>query len=129
MKPYDYLQISIPKMLWKVVANKLCVVVCKPNGVDDIICICQLDDEPQYTIRISKAQGTFSLCTNLLLIPFSILVGVDHLAFNLVVEQYYYCFYFIIQCYKCGITLGLGNNCFNQSSIYEEDFGMGFVLL
>ena len=36
---YDYLQVFMPKMLWKVVANKLYVVVCKPNGMDDIICI------------------------------------------------------------------------------------------
>ena len=100
-------------MLWKVVANKLCVVVYKPNGVDDIICICQLDDEHQCKIRISKVQGTFSLWTNLLIVPLSMLVGVDHLVFNLVVEQDYYCF-FITQCYKYGITLGSGINCFNQ---------------
>jgi hypothetical protein len=36
VKRYDFLQTSISKMLWKVVANKLCVVVCKPIGVDDI---------------------------------------------------------------------------------------------
>ena len=36
LKAYDYIQISMPKMLWKVVANKSCVLVCKPNGMDDI---------------------------------------------------------------------------------------------
>jgi hypothetical protein len=80
-------------MLWKVVANKLCVVVCKPIGVDDIKYIWQLDDEHQYTIQISKVQGNFSLWTNLLFGPLSMLVGVDHLVFNLVVEQDYYYHY------------------------------------
>jgi hypothetical protein len=45
-------------MLWKVVANKLCVVVCKPNGMNDISCTWQLDVEPQCTFQISKAEGT-----------------------------------------------------------------------
>ena len=45
-------------MLWKVATNKICVVVCKPNGLDDIKCIRELDDEPQYTFQISKAEGT-----------------------------------------------------------------------
>ena len=39
--------------------NKLCVVVCKPNGLDDIKCIRELNDEPQCTFQISKAEGTF----------------------------------------------------------------------
>ena len=49
VETYDYLQISMPKMLWKVVANKLYVVVCKPNGFDDTKWIWALDDEPQWT--------------------------------------------------------------------------------
>ena len=36
VETYDYLQIFAPKMLWKVVANKIRVMVCKPNGMDDI---------------------------------------------------------------------------------------------
>ena len=51
---------STPKMLWKVLANKLCVVVCKPIGMDDIRCIIEVDDEPQCTFQISKAEGTFN---------------------------------------------------------------------
>ena len=47
-------------MLWKVVVIILCVVVRKLNGMDDIICICELDDEPQYTFQISTAKGTFN---------------------------------------------------------------------
>ena len=42
----DYLRISMPKMLRKVVAKKLHMVVCNPNGMDDIKCIWKLDDEP-----------------------------------------------------------------------------------
>ena len=34
------------------------------------------------------------------------LVGVNHLVFNFVVEQYY-CFFLTTYCYKCGTTLGL----------------------
>ena len=56
----DDLQISIFKMIWKVVANKLCVVVCKPNGLDDIGYIWELDDEPQCTVQISKVEYTFN---------------------------------------------------------------------
>jgi hypothetical protein len=46
-------------MLWKVVANKLCVLVSKPNVMDDIKCIWELDDEPYCAFQISKAKGTF----------------------------------------------------------------------
>lgn len=35
----EFLQVSTPNMLQKVVANKLCVVDCKPSGLDAIICI------------------------------------------------------------------------------------------
>ena len=35
-------------------------VGCKPNGMDDIICIWELDDEPQCTFQISKVRGTFN---------------------------------------------------------------------
>ena len=48
-------------MLRKVVANELCVVVRKPNGLDDIMYIWQLDDEPQCTFQISKAEAYFQL--------------------------------------------------------------------
>ena len=48
--------ISTPKMLWKVVAKRVCVMVCKPNAQDDIQCIWELDDQPQ----ISKVEGTFN---------------------------------------------------------------------
>ena len=48
----EYLHISTPKMLWKVVANKLSVMVCKPNGMDDVICIWELDGEPKCTFQI-----------------------------------------------------------------------------
>ena len=34
-----YLLILMFKTLGKVVANKLCVMVCKPNDIDDIGCI------------------------------------------------------------------------------------------
>ena len=47
-------------MLWKVVANKFCVTVCKPNGLDNIKCILELDDEPQCASQISKVEGTFN---------------------------------------------------------------------
>ena len=40
----------------------------------------------------------------------------NHVVFNLVIEQYCYCF-LITQCYKCGTNHGLGTNCFIQSSI------------
>ena len=39
MQWHDCLQIFRPKILWKLVANKLYVVVCKPNVMDDIICL------------------------------------------------------------------------------------------
>ena len=39
LKTYDNFQISMSEMLWKVVASILYVVVCKPIGMDDIICI------------------------------------------------------------------------------------------
>ena len=55
VETYDYSKISTAKMLWKVVANKLCVLVSKPNGMDDIICIWELDDEPRCTFQISRA--------------------------------------------------------------------------
>ena len=57
-----YLQVSMPKMLWKVVANRLCVVVCKPNGLDDMKNIWELDesDEPSCIFQISKAEVTFN---------------------------------------------------------------------
>ena len=60
VETYDYLQISTPKMLGKVVANILCVVVCKPNGMDDIRCIKELDDEPQCTFQIPNVEGAFN---------------------------------------------------------------------
>ena len=34
------------------------MVVCKPNGLDGIKCIQELDDEPQCTFQISKVEGT-----------------------------------------------------------------------
>ena len=55
----DDLQISTPKMFWKEVANKLCVVVCKLNSWEDIECNWELDDEPQCTFQISK-EGIFN---------------------------------------------------------------------
>ena len=73
-----YSQISTPKDFWKVVLNKLCVVVCKPNGMDDMRCIWKLDDEPQCTFQILKAKGTF----NHGIILLSMLVGVKHLDFQ-----------------------------------------------
>ena len=33
-------------MIWKVVANKLCVLYCKPNAMYDNKCIWELNDEP-----------------------------------------------------------------------------------
>ena len=56
----DYLHIPMPKMLWKVVANKLCAVVCISNGMDDNMCIWESDDEPQCKFQISKAEGAFN---------------------------------------------------------------------
>ena len=50
----DYLQVPTPKMLWKVVANILFVAICKTNGLDDIICIWELDNEPQRTFQTQK---------------------------------------------------------------------------
>ena len=44
-------------MLWKLVPNKLYVVVSKQNDVVDIICIWELDDEAQHTFQISKAEN------------------------------------------------------------------------
>ena len=46
-------------MFWKVVVNKLCVVVCKQNNLDNIKCVWELDDEPQCTFQISKVEGAF----------------------------------------------------------------------
>ena len=37
-----YLQISMPKMLWKVIANKLCVVIRKPNGPWRTSCVFEI---------------------------------------------------------------------------------------
>jgi hypothetical protein len=48
---------------------------------------------------------------------------VNKLVFNVVVEQYYYFFY--ITNATSGTTLGSRNNCFIQSSIQEEAFGIG----
>ena len=45
---------SMPKVFWKVVANILCVVVYKPNGMDDIKCIQELANEPQCTFSELK---------------------------------------------------------------------------
>ena len=44
------------KCFGKVVASKFCVVVCNPNGMDDIICISKLNDEPQCTFKSHKQQ-------------------------------------------------------------------------
>ena len=44
----------MPIMLWKVVANILCVMLCRPNNLDDIEHIWELDDEPQCTLQLSK---------------------------------------------------------------------------
>ena len=60
VETYDYLQIPIPKMLWKVVASKLCVVVCKPISMHDIIYIWESNDEPQCAFQISKTEVTCS---------------------------------------------------------------------
>ena len=60
VKTCDYLQMSIPMMFWKMVAKKTCMVVCKPNGLDDIKCTWKLDDEPQCTFQISIVEGTFN---------------------------------------------------------------------
>ena len=57
VETYDYLQISTRKMLWKVVANKLCVLIRKSLVLDNIICIWELDDEPWCTFQISKVEG------------------------------------------------------------------------
>ena len=43
-------------VLWKVVANKLYVVICKPNGPYDIKCIWELDDHEPHYIFIFKFQ-------------------------------------------------------------------------
>ena len=40
----DHLQISMHEMLWKVGGNIICVVVCKPNVMDGITYIWELDD-------------------------------------------------------------------------------------
>ena len=37
------------------------IVGCKTYGLDDIICIWQLVDEPQCTFQISKVEGTLNL--------------------------------------------------------------------
>ena len=58
-------------------------------------------------------------------IPLSMLVGVNHWVFNLALEQYYY-FFLAIRCYKCGTTLGSGNNCFIQFNL--RSFWNGFFL-
>lgn len=39
-------------------ANKLCVVVCKHNNLDDFICIWELDDVHECTCQILKVEGT-----------------------------------------------------------------------
>jgi hypothetical protein len=44
-------------MHWKVVANRLCVVVHKPNGMDDIICIWELDDGLNMHFISQKQKG------------------------------------------------------------------------
>ena len=90
-------------MLWEVVANKLCVVGCKPNDMTSNVF--ELDDEPQCTFQISKAEGTFWLWTILLLIPLSMLVWRIIWFFNLAIEQCNCCF-LTSECYKCGTTLG-----------------------
>ena len=41
-------------MLWKLIANRLCVVVRKPNGMDDIICIWELDDDLNVHFKSQK---------------------------------------------------------------------------
>ena len=67
-------------MLYKVVASKFCVVVWKPNGLDDIIYIGELDDEPQCKFQISKAEGIFFIMDINAIIPLSMLVGMNHLS-------------------------------------------------
>ena len=79
VETYDALHISTPTMLWKVIANKSCVVVCKSNGQDDIMFIWELDDEPQCTFQISKAKHTFNYGQICYSLP---LVGVNHLFFQ-----------------------------------------------
>ena len=58
----------------------------KPNGWDDIIIIWELDNEPQCTFQNLKnkrySKTKTSLWTILLLLPLSILVGVNHLVFK-----------------------------------------------
>jgi hypothetical protein len=56
----DYLHIPMPGILGKVVANKLCAVVCKSNGIDYNMCIWESDDEPQCKFQMSTTEGTFN---------------------------------------------------------------------
>jgi hypothetical protein len=83
----DYLHNFAHKMLWKVVPNEACVVVCKPNGMDDIICIWELDDEPQCTFQIWKVEVIFNPRITLLLVFLSMLVGVNHPSLKIVVTS------------------------------------------
>ena len=83
----DYLQISFLKLLWKV-AKRICVMVCKPNGLDDILFIWQLDGEPQCTFQISKWK-VFLIMDNYSLKHVG--RGINWV-FNLAIELYYYRF-------------------------------------
>jgi hypothetical protein len=83
-------------MLWKVGANILCVVICKPNGMDDNICIWELDDG--LNVHFKSQKWKVLLIMNIMLpIPLSMLVGVNHLVFNLTIEQLLLSYHLMLQ--------------------------------
>ena len=61
-------------MLWKVVSNKLCVVACKQNGLDDIKCIWELDDESLNVHCESQKRKVLLFWTIMLFTPLHMLV-------------------------------------------------------
>ena len=69
-------------MLWKVVANKLCVVVCKPMAW----MTSYVFKSWMTSLNVHFERGRrFELWTNMLSIHVSVLVGVNHLVFSLVI--------------------------------------------
>lgn len=60
----DRLQICKLKMLWKVVGDRLCVVTCKPNGLDDIVCLWQFGWWTSMNISNLKSGRYFLIMDN-----------------------------------------------------------------
>ena len=64
-------------MIWKVIANILCVVISKPNGLNTWVGLIT----SMYIPNLKK-QNVLLIMNNIVVQPLSMLLGVTHLAFQ-----------------------------------------------